>query len=145
MRGQLAYFRQLLTSLVYPEDRSSSLPLPNTTSPQAPSPELIFGSDSSSDYAGSLPTLGITAPTNDATQDEQHITVLLAEVKLKHDHRFPITAEFLRRHYFAWCWYYFFWPCQSVSLQYLDDIEMILKGTTGLDSLCNSSIPDCGR
>lgn len=57
-----------------------------------PIPELIFGSGSSSDYAGWLPTLGITAPTNDTTQDEQYIADLLAEVKPKHDLGFPITA-----------------------------------------------------
>ena len=55
-------------------------------------PELIFGSGSSSGYAGWLPTFGITAPTNDTTQDEQYIADLLAEVKPKHDLGFPITT-----------------------------------------------------
>ena len=55
-------------------------------------PDLIFGSGSSSDYAGWLPTFGITAPTNDTTQDEQYIADLLAEVKPKHDIGFPITV-----------------------------------------------------
>jgi lysophospholipase len=66
--------------------------------------ELIFGSNSSNEYAGWLTQFGIVTPTNDSAQNQAYIAELIAEVKGKHDAGFPVTigdlwARALARHF----------------------------------------------
>jgi len=66
--------------------------------------ELIFGSNTSSGYAGWLAQFGVVAPTNSSTQNQEYIAGLIEEIKGKHDAGFPVTiadvwARALARHF----------------------------------------------
>lgn len=69
-----------------------------------PIQELIFGTNTSGDYAGWLPEIGVVTPSNDTTQNEEYIGGLVEEIKGKHDVGFPVTvgdlwARALSRHF----------------------------------------------
>jgi lysophospholipase len=66
--------------------------------------ELIFGSNSPTEYSGWLPQFRLVTPTGNSTQDLQFISGLIAETKGKHDAGFPVTvtdvwARSLARHF----------------------------------------------
>jgi len=66
--------------------------------------QVVFGLNSPNAYAGWLTEFGITAPTNNTTQNQQFILELITEVKGKHDAGFDVTivdlwARALARHF----------------------------------------------
>ena len=66
--------------------------------------DLIFGSNSSNEYAGWLAQIGLIAPTNDSKKNQLFVAGLIAETKGKHDAGFPVTigdvwARVLARHF----------------------------------------------